>query len=126
MTEGIWVCLKCGAAYKIPISMALTECPRCGAKYEVVEILQGAHIVHPIPVTRLEGTGLLNVPLPIGFAIGRNEKAVRKYFSLVRSVERRIKEMGKPIKPQRLPRSFYRKLLYQRLREAAKDYEEED
>ena len=99
MTPGIWVCLRCGFSFEAPIDYPFTLCPRCGAEYEVVERLVGAHVVHNIPVVRLKGTDLLNVPLPIVFAAGSNSSAVRRYFQLVSEVERHVEKLGGLTKP---------------------------
>ena len=65
MTLGFWTCNKCGHTRVRPISSPLTECPVCKAQYEIVKVLEGAHISHSIPVTRLKGTNQLNVVTPM-------------------------------------------------------------
>jgi len=83
MTFGIWKCLRCGYTTNTYIYMPLKICPSCGAEYEEVKVLEGVHIAHGIPVTRLKGTNRLNVVLPICISLGENEEAIKEYFKIV-------------------------------------------
>ena len=90
---GVWVCINCGYQVMVPIYAPPLKCPKCGAEYEIVKILHGAHIAHDIPVTRLKGSEKLNVVLPIAFAVGHNESAVREYFEIVKNVQEIMKTL---------------------------------
>ena len=99
MTTGIWVCLRCGFSFEAPLGYSFTKCPKCGAEYEKIETLIGAHIFHEIHIVRLKDTNLLNTQLPIAFAVGKNKDAVKKYFNIVNKVWGYIIKMDKEIRP---------------------------
>ena len=84
MTMGVWICVKCGYGMVIPIYAPPSRCPKCGAEYELVKMLVGAHIAHAIPVMRLKGTDILAVVGPIAFAVGPDEEAFEEYLSIWR------------------------------------------
>ncbi|RLI19654.1 hypothetical protein DRO47_06100 [Candidatus Bathyarchaeota archaeon] len=84
MTMGIWRCVKCGwTEFMVPIYSPPLVCPRCKAEYEIVKVLEGAHISHSIPVTRLKGTDKLNVVAAIAFTFGENKEAVLEYLKII-------------------------------------------
>mgnify|MGYP005641882995 FL=1 len=84
MTMGIWQCVKCGwTEFMVPIYSPPLVCPRCKAEYEIVKVLEGAHISHSIPVTRLKGTDKLNVVAAIAFTFGENKEAVLEYLKII-------------------------------------------
>ena len=81
MTDGIWLCVACGYSMITHISVPPSKCPNCGAEYEYVKTIEGAHIAHSIPVMRLKGTDILVVVGPIAFAVGDPE-AFREYIEI--------------------------------------------
>jgi len=86
MTFGAWKCLRCGYTRRTLIYAPLKVCPNCGAEYEIIKVLEGVHIAHGIPVTRLKGTNKLNVVSPICISLGENEEAIKEYFKIVDSI----------------------------------------
>jgi len=90
MTDGIWLCIKCGYAMITHISLPPEKCPNCGAEYEYVKTLR-AHMVHDVPVMRLKGTDKLAVVGPIAFLVGDPED-FREYMRIWREQERLAEE----------------------------------
>ncbi|MHA1723178.1 MAG: hypothetical protein ACTSXW_08885, partial [Candidatus Baldrarchaeia archaeon] len=84
MTMGIWQCVKSGwTEFMVPVYSPLLVCPRCKTEYEIIKVLEGAHISHSIPVIRLKGTSKLNVVAAIAFTFGENKEAVLEYLKII-------------------------------------------
>lgn len=82
MTSGMWECVKCGHQTEALIYMPPMKCPSCGAEYEHVEEIVGAHIAHTVPITRLKESDVLNVVQPIVVFEGPDSKAFARYIEL--------------------------------------------
>lgn len=83
MTDGFWECVGCGKSKIVNLDEPPMKCPHCGAEYEQVEVIEGAHAGHSIPVMRLKGSDLLNVVQPaFAFAMGRDKEAFERYSTL--------------------------------------------
>jgi len=79
MSFGYWKCQVCGHEEGCLIYRPLDKCPQCGAEYEIVELIFGAHVAHSIPVQRLKGSKKRNVAKGICFMQGRDPSAVERY-----------------------------------------------
>ena len=95
MTKVVWYCIKCGYSKTMHIEEVVLKCPKCGAEYELVERIRGAHIFHSIPITKLKETGELNAPFPTVFASGPDKEALRKYFGLLSEIREKLKGLRK-------------------------------
>ena len=89
MTIGKWVCIRCKYSEIRLIDEPLDICPKCGAKYELYEVIN-PHILHSIPIQRLEGTDELNLVLPFIFISSGLSEDVIKYESVISRVYRKL------------------------------------
>lgn len=97
MTEGMWKCVKCRYEAFTSISTFLEKCPECGAEYELVEFLKGAHPVSEIPIFTLKGENLELTVLPGVFAYGPNKQNLERFFRAAKNVDRALVEDAKEV-----------------------------
>lgn len=94
MTRATWFCIECGYSELTLVDAPLEKCPQCGTEYETAKTLH-AHIKHTVIIMRSKKSGKLNTTLPHVFAANPcNSEAVEKYFAVIHSVCRLLKEKG--------------------------------
>lgn len=86
MTAGIWCCLKCGCEKRVHVSDEISECPECGAGYELVKRIK-PHLFHEVSVMKEKESGRLVVPLPIAFLFNPDKpEDVAEYKQIVKEL----------------------------------------